>query len=172
MNLLLYIIIIAAIYSFIVFILLRLVTPYTGFGKLPKPKQIPHEIIVKISELETASSNSQEYLQKIYDFVTSRWHAGRFTTIFYAPLAFRTNLMKIWKSPGFAQCNTQNYIVFVMLTNSKFFKPEDIKLRTVFFNFFLHQYLKVKVGNEWINVDPAGASIRGKPLGAYISIFG
>jgi hypothetical protein len=42
----------------------------------------------------------------------------------------------------------------------------------VFVNFVIHQYLQVKVDNGWIDVDPAGTGIRGKPLGKHLSWFG
>ena len=143
-----------------------------GFGKFRLPRQIPQKMKDKVAELENTSANSKEYLEAVYGFVTSRWHAGRLTTIYYAPLAFRRNLEKIWDTPGYAHCNTQNYILFVLLAGSKFFQEEDIEPICVFFNFFIHQYLKVKVGDDVIPVDPAGASIRGKPLGEHIKWFG
>ena len=143
-----------------------------GFGGLEAPKDIPTEIKNKIVELENKSGSELEYLQVAYDFVTSRWHAGRLETIFYVPLAFRTNLSEILGQPGYGHCNTQNYFLYVLLVKSKYFKPEDIKLKTVFFNFFIHQYLQVRISGKFMDADPAGASIRGKQLGQRISFFG
>lgn len=164
--------VIASLYFFIVFIALRLITPFMGFGKLPILIPIPEEIKIKIKELESASATPEEYLVLAYGFVTSRWHAGRFDTIQRAPLAFRKDLTKIWSEPGYAHCNTQNYILFVLLVGSKFFNPEDVKGKCVFFNFFIHQYLQVQVAGRLISADPAGASIRHKPLGSHIKLFG
>ncbi len=159
-------------YFFLIFIVLRILVPFMGFSRLKLPKEIPNAIREKIEELETKSGNSYEYLREAYTYITSNWHAGRFTTVLYAHLAFRKNLEKINSTPGFAQCNTQNYLLFVLLAGSKYFKESDIRVRTVFFNMFIHQYLEVRVEGKTLSVDPAGASIRGMPLGKYISFFG
>ena len=63
-------------------------------------------------------------------------------------------------------------MAFVMLANSKFFKEDDIRFKYIFLNFVPHQYLQVKVGEKWIDFDPAGAGIRGKPLGTHQSFLG
>lgn len=172
MNILLIVAIVAVVYFFIVFVVLRFITPFMGFRKPLLPEDVPEEIKKKVLDLKTVSFNKREYLEAAYDFVTTYWHAGRMDTVKYAVLAFRSNLKKIWNSPGYAHCNTQNYMLFILLVESKFFKPEDVTFHCVFFNFFIHQYLKVKIGNEWIVVDPGGASIRGMPLGKRIAWFG
>ena len=172
MTALFWIILIIAAYFFLVFVVLRLIAPFMGFGGLTMPAELPKEIRDKITELESTSANQDSYLQAAYDFVAVRWHAGRITTVFFAPLAFRKNISVVWQSPGYAHCNTQNYLLFLLLAGSKFFKPRDIQLRTVFFNFFIHQYLQVKIGNRQIDADPAGTTIRGKPLGRHISWLG
>lgn len=172
MNVLIIFFTIAAAYFLAVFVLLRLVVPFMGFGGLVMPMQIPDNVRNKITDLENGSSSQEEYLKNAYDFVVRNWHAGRLDTIFYAPLAFRKNLGTLLAEPGYAHCNTQNYLLFVLLGGSKFFKAGDVKARYVFFNFFVHQYLLVKIGDKTIDVDPAGASIRGKQLGYHLSFFG
>lgn len=156
-----------------VFVLTRMITPFLGFGEFKLPEEIPQKIKEKITELESASATPEEYLKFSYDFITSRWHAGRLATLRFAPLAFRSDISKIWDEPGYAHCNTQNYLLFVLLAGSKFFKQTDIKTQYIFFNFFIHQYLRVNISSsKWLDVDPAGASIRGMPLGTHISWFG
>jgi hypothetical protein len=160
------------IYIFLVFIGIRLIVPFMGFGKFTLPEKTPQIILQKVQELDSSAHSQEEYLQGVYDFVTSRWHAGRLNTILYAPLAFRTNLETIWNQPGYAHCNTQNYLLFILLANSRYFEAGDIKPRCVFFNFFIHQYLQIRVNNSFIDADPAGASIRGAKLGTKIEFFG
>ena len=143
-----------------------------GFSRLQLPREIPLVVREKIDELESKSTNQLEYLTAAYNYVTATWRAGRLTTIFYAHLAFRKNLTALFSAPGFAQCNTQNYVLFVLLAGSKYFKPSDVQVKTVFFNMFIHQYLEVIVEGKILKVDPAGASIRGMPLGTYIKFFG
>lgn len=161
-----------ASYFILIFLVLRITVPYMGFGRLKLPNVLPLEIQNVIKELESVSSSKEEYLKNAYNFVVNKWHAGRLATIFYTKLAFRTDLKALLNEPGFAHCNTQNYLVFVLLSGSKFFKPEDVKVKTVFFNFFIHQYIRVNLDGKIIDVDPGGASIRGMPLGTHISFFG
>jgi hypothetical protein len=69
-----------------------------------------------------------------------------------------------------------------MLVNSKYFsakggsasggKARDVRVRHVFVNFFIHQYLQVNIAGRWIEVDPAGTGIRGKPMGSHLVWFG
>jgi hypothetical protein len=37
-----------------------------------------------------------------------------------------------------------------LLARSRYFTQEDIRLRHAFFNGVLHQYLQVRIGNDWI----------------------
>jgi len=68
---------------------------------------------------------------------------------------FDTDLKILWNRKGFAHCMVFNYALFVLLAGSKYFKAEDIKPVVIFYNFFIHQYLKVRVGDKWIYADPA-----------------
>lgn len=172
MNFIWIILLVLAGYSFIVYFVLRLIVPFFGYGGFKMPAEIPQEIKQKISELEGRSASQNEYLKAAYDFIIGRWNLSRGTTILYAARAFRSNILKIWNSPGYAHCTTQNYILFLLLAGSRYFKPEDIKTKVVVFNFFIHQYLKVKVRDTWVDTDPAGAGIRGEPLGRHIEWFG
>lgn len=172
MTILYVLVAIIAVYFSLVFVVLRLIVPFMGFGRFTMPQRIPQNIQDAIKELEATSQNPKEYLRAAYNLVVSKWHAARFATVLHVSSAFRTDLDTLWNSPGFAHCHTQNYILFVLLAGSKYFKELDVKPKVVFFNFFIHQYLQVKVENQIINVDPAGASIRGKPLGEHIKWFG
>lgn len=79
---------------------------------------------------------------------------------------------QVWNTPGYAHCNTQNYLLYLLLLASNLFSPVDIRIQTVFCNFFIHQYLQVRINGSWINVDPAGGTIRGLPIGRHISLWG
>ncbi len=159
-------------YFFLIFLVLRLTAPFMGFRAWGKPTHVPANITQVVQSLEQNHPTQKEYLLAAYTLVAERYWAGRMQTVWYAPLAFRTNLEEIWNAPGYAHCNTQNYLLFTLLTTSSLFRPEDIQMKTVFFNFFIHQHLRVKIGAEWISADPAGATIRKLPLGAHIQWFG
>ncbi len=176
MQILIWIIAIIAVYFFIVFVVLRLVVPFMGFKQNMPAVELPLEIKSKIAELENKSQNQLAFLQGIYDAVLSKtlhqWQHTRFKAAFYVPKLFVTNLADIWQTKGFIYCNAINFVGFAMLANSKHFTAKDIKVRHVFLNFVIHQYLQVKVGDTWIDFDPAGSGIRGLGLGHHASWFG
>ncbi len=173
MNELLYIAVaVALIYFFVVFVLLRLAVPFMGFKQYCPPTQLPQKIWDTINELEKQSVDQKSYLQAVYNYVSHRWEHSRFKAAYQLPKLFRKDLDRIWNVKGFVYCSTINFVVYVLLANSKFFTAEDVKVKHVFLNFVPHQYLQVKVGNEWIDVDPAGAGIRGFGIGHHASFFG
>ena len=167
---------IVLVYFFLVFVVLRLVVPFMGFRQNMPVEELPLEIKTKILELEKKSQNQLSFLQAVYSVVQgkalSQWQHTRFKAAFYLPKLFVNNLAKIWQTNGFVYCNAINFVGFSMLINSKFFTAKDIKARYVFLNFVVHQYLQVKVGDNWIDFDPAGSGIRNRPLGTHASFFG
>jgi len=172
MTALSWIILIIVAYFFLVFFVLRLLAPFMGFGGYRLPATIPQAVKDKITELENKSTDQLSYLQAAYDFVKSRWRATRGEVVYKFHLIFRDDIEKIWDAPGFAHCTTTNFVLNVLLANSKFFKADDIKVKHQFFNFTPHQYLVVKIGGKWTDADPAGAGIRGKGLGYHAKWFG
>ncbi len=176
MSVLIWVLAIIAVYFFLIFLLTRLVVPFMSFKGFEKPERVPEEIKGKISELENKSREPMSYLQAVYDLVLHKtlhqWKHSRFKAGIMFPRAFVKDLREIWQTNRFLYCTGINYLIYVMLINSRFFKHDDIKVRHVFVNFFIHQYLQVKVGDKWVGVDPAGTGIRGKPLGEHLSFFG
>ena len=163
-------------YFFIVFFVLRLVAPFFGFKNQMPQTDPPQEIKETISLLESSAGGQQAYLQAVYNLVLDKtlhqWHHSRFQAAFRLPRLFVKDLAEIWQTKDFLYCTAINYAAFILLANSKFFTPKDIKVRHVFLNFVLHQYLQVKVGEKWIDFDPSGSGIRGKSLGFHSSFFG
>jgi len=163
-------------YVLIVFMGFRLLVPFMGFKKPGLPVVIPKEIKNIITELEISSSSPDQYLRAVYNLVLNKtlhqWKHNRFQAVLRLPRLFVRDLHDIWRTEDFIYCTGINYVMFIMLSNSSFFKPEDIEFRHVFVNFVVHQYLKVKVGDNWVAVDPAGTGIRGKPLGSHLVFFG
>ena len=72
---------------------------------------------------------------------------------------------------GYMPCPQTNYLLRIFLVKSGWFKDEDIKRKHIFVNFVPHQYLKVKIGDRWIDVD-VGEKQRGLPLGRHLKYFG
>lgn len=172
MNIFLIILTVIAAYFFLIFVVLRLVAPFMGFSGYRPPNDIPQEVRDKILELESKSRDQMSYLQAVYNSVLGRWQHSRFKAAILLPKLFKSDLSKIWHTEGFVYCTTINFAVYVLLANSKYFKAGDVKVRHVFLNFVPHQYLQVRVGESWVDVDPAGAGIRGFGLGHHASWFG
>jgi hypothetical protein len=176
MNLLIYILIVAVIYFFLVFVLLRLVAPFYGFRQYAPPTDLPPKVREAILGLENKSHDQMSYLQAVYDFVTDKtinqWKHTRFKSATNFSRGFINDLEEIWESEGFVYCTAINFVAYTLIANSKFFKVEDVKVRHVFLNFITHQYLQVRVGGKWMDFDPAGSGIRGGGLGTHASIFG
>ncbi len=171
MNPLLIILIALIGYFFTVFIVLRLFVPFMGFTPKLHRETIPDEMKAKIREFEATATDARTYAELAYRFVQHHWEGGRFKTITRAALAFRTNLASIWNDHVYAHCNTINYVFYNLLTHSKFFKPEDIQVRHIFYNCFIHQHLLIKIDGAWVEADPATDYLN-LPLGKRAHWFG
>ncbi len=165
------ILVILASYTFIVFFLARLVIPFYGFQKYITPRDLPPDMRKTITELEHQSSDQKSFLEHAYVYMQDNWHSERLKTITALPLIFRTDIDEVWHSRGYAHCTTINFILYTLLVNSRFFTEEDIRIRHVFFNGVIHQYLEVQVGLTWIDADPSTKYLR-LPLGQHSRWFG
>lgn len=172
MSFVFWLVIIVVVYFFLVFVVLRLVAPFMGFRQYTPPADLPADVRGVITQLENKSSDANSYLEAVYGWVLGRWEHSRFKAAIFLSKLFKKDLQKIWQTKGFIYCTSINFIVYTLLANSKFFEPEDVKVKHVFLNFVPHQYLQVKVGDKFIDVDPAGAGIRGFGIGHHASFFG
>jgi hypothetical protein len=165
-----------AVYFFLIFVVSRFVVPFMEFGGFKPARRVPEEVQAAIADLELRAYDQRTYLEAVFELVMdknySQWNHTRFKATIHLPRAFVKDLSEIWQTKDFIYCTGINYLVAALLVNSKYFKPEDIRVRHVFVNMFIHQYLQVRVGNSWVDVDPAGTGIRGKPLGTHLSFFG
>jgi hypothetical protein len=155
-------------YFLIVWLGTRLVVPHLGFGREPLPSSIPAELDQRIHQMNLESADNLDFLNKSYEFVTQTYKGSRIKTI--------TNFWKAFQNPldlkqGFMSCNGQNYLLRLMLVRSGRFKEEDIQIRTVPLNLFIHQYLRIKVDEGWMDVDPWSAFL-GIPMGKKSAFFG
>ena len=152
MNIFFWVLLFVAVYFFLVFVVSRFVVPFMGFKQYLSPTDLPPEIKQAIAELENKSRDQMSYLRAVYDLVLDKtlhqWRHTRMKAAFRMPRAWVKDLSEIWQTRDFIYCTGINYLIFTMLTGSKYFKPADIKVRHVFVNFFIHQYLQVRVGNK------------------------
>lgn len=156
------------IYILLIWVVARLVIPNLGFSKEPIPESLPLDLQQKISEFNQTANDNGGFLQLAYTYVTSKYSGSRLKTITQFYRAFGNTFEK---SSGFLPCTGQNYILRTMLIKSGRFKDEDIQVKTVPLNFFIHQYLKVKVGDVYLDVDP-WSNFLGVPIGRKSFIMG
>lgn len=159
-----------SLYIFIVFFLLRWVVPFFGYEPFVELTTIPVDMLKFINLMESKSNSQGEYLKLVYDALSLKWQGERLKTITESPKAWRTDIDEIWNSHGFAHCHTIDYIFFILLVKSKYFKPDDVRVQFVMLNFFIHQYLEVRVEGKWIDVD-VWASNLGVPFGKHAELF-
>lgn len=168
--------VILATYLVLIFVALRFIAPLFRAKDFVLPKIMPEEIKATILDLESASKDQLTYLEAAYALVMEKnkyqWQHTRFQAALKLPRLFVKDASEIWSTKKFIYCTAINYILFVLLAGSKFFKREDVRIKHVFLNFVIHQYLQVKVSGKWLDVDPAGAGVRGKPLGQHQAWFG
>ena len=163
--------VIAGAYFFLILFVSRIFIPFLGCHKPALPPDIPPVMDRKIQEMEQRVSGPDAYAEAAYEFVQSRWHSARLRTIIDLPLAFRTDLAEIWNSPGYAHCNTINYVYYVLLARSRFFRPEDIRFRYKLFNFMIHQYVQIRTRDQWLDADPSLVFLHLR-LGRHSGFFG
>lgn len=140
----------------------RLFVPYLGFKRVPIPRVLPEDIRQVIERLDKDSSNNEMYLRKAYDYVTTHYYGSRVKTVTHFWYAFKNPLTS---KDGFMYCMQQNYLLRTLLIGSGRFTEDDIKIFVRPFNFFIHQYLRVKLNPKWVNVDPWVRSV-GIPFGS------
>lgn len=164
---------ILVLYLLTVFVGIRLVVPFMGFGyrfRLPS-EVLPSDMKQVIGKLEAQASNQKEYLELVYEYIRSNFSGGRFKTVRHPFLAFNTALDTLWVQREFSHCHSINFIFCVMLVESKYFLETDIKIQHTFYNLFIHQYVKVKVGETWIDADPS-VTYRNLRLGEHAKLIG
>jgi hypothetical protein len=165
------------IYFLLVFVGFRLVVPFMGFKQYSPPiGNLPQEIKQAVSDLEIKSHDQMSYLEAAYGLIMQKnfqqWKHSRFYAAVRPYRAFITDISELWNTNEFIYCTSMNFLLYTLLANSKFFKSSDVKLFYSFANMIIHQYMKIKVGDKWIDADPAGTGIKNKPLGTHLAGFG
>jgi hypothetical protein len=154
------------VYVFVIFYLTRLFIPHMGFVREPLPERIPKSMMSEIKLLKKkvnadklrgdgAVKARKKYLRLVYDRLSGQYHGGHLATITKLERCFY-DIEKIWAARGFMPCNVHNYLLRIFLIKSKLFREDEIRIRytTIWFN--IHQYSKVRIGKEWIDVDVWG----------------
>ncbi|MEK7155354.1 MAG: hypothetical protein AAB734_00585 [Patescibacteria group bacterium] len=155
-------------YFLLIWIALRLLVPNLGFRKEPLGAVVPESLMDTISKIDGESVDKHDFLRRCYEHVTKKYYGSRVKTVTHFWTAFKN---PVNQSPGFMPCTNQNYLLRLMLVKSGRFQESDIKVKVIPLNLFVHQYLRVRVGGEWIDVDPWSSFI-GVPLGKKSAFIG
>jgi hypothetical protein len=155
-------------YVIFVWVIGRMAIPHLGFVTEAIPATIPPSMQEIIDGLNGSSKDSREFVRKSYEYVTNRYTGSRVKTITRFWRAFGDVYEK---DPGFLPCTGQNFFLRTLLVRSGRFQENDIKVRTVPLNFFIHQYLLVRVDGVWTPIDP-WASFLNVPFGRKLAFFG
>ena len=140
------------------------------FTKEPIPKKIPKDMQKVIDKLKRCKSK-EECLKKAYKIASSKYSKTRFMVYVVFWRNFWKDINKIWHHNGYIQCHVMNYVLRIMLVKSGWFSDKDIELkRTLVWYISPHQYLRVRVGRKFINVDAHVAAF-GVPFGEYAHGF-
>ncbi len=127
--------------------------PIDLFSKTPLPSVLPDKMQEVILELKK-SHDQKECLEKVYALLTAKYHGERLKTYTKLFQLFRKDIFWLWSRNGYLHCTNINYVAKILLVDSGFFQNSDIRLKWTFvWHISPHQYLQVKVGNQWINID-------------------
>ncbi len=153
------------VYPFLAFIVSPFIIP--NLRKIQYQNVSPElQKTVNNSILETDSK--EIVVKKIFYLVVN--HLGSEKKLqFKSPgKLFSKDVNKVWKAGGVQSCNVQNMILANLLVASGHFGPEDIELKTTNIFINIHKYLKVKIGDEYINLDSWGYHYM-VPFGQYVN---
>lgn len=148
-------------YLVFVWVVARLTVPHLGFGEDRVPDTLPEDWNARVVELSEAAADDADFLKRAYEFVVRKYSGSRLQTITRFWRAFEDPFQQ---PPGFMHCTGQNFILRTLLIKSGRFAETDVQVKVVPLNFFIHQYLLVRVDGKWIDVDP-WSSFLGVPLG-------
>jgi len=165
-----WIVLIVIIYFVAIFGVSRLFIPHLGLKLEKIPDDIPADMSEEIEKLKSESGSAAEFLEKSWELIGGRYRSERFNTLFKFRYLFK-DLKEIWNMRGYIPCTQSSFLLRIFLVKSGFFKEAEVALRHTFVNFCIHQYLRVKINDQWMDVD-VGEKQRGMKLGKHLKWFG
>jgi len=125
------------------------------FWKRKIPDKLPPGVQKIVDKLKKTKSKEQ-CLKQAYESVSKKYRGRKWLTFTKFWDLFRCSVKSIWGRKGFLHCTNLNYILRVLLIKSGKFKESDIKPKITFVGISIHQYLRVKINNKYVDVDPWG----------------
>lgn len=144
--------------------------PLDLFSKTALPSTGPDDMRQIVNELRK-TSGQEDCLKMAYAIMTGKYRGYRVKTYINLFEIFKKDLGYFWSRKGFLHCTNMNFVMRFLLVNSGFFEEGDLKLRwTLIWYISPHQYLQVKIGKKWIDVD-IWANAYGIDLGSHAKGF-
>ncbi|NQU97978.1 hypothetical protein HQ533_00785 [Candidatus Woesearchaeota archaeon] len=146
------IIILIALYIFIISFLSRIFIPNLHFWRSPIPDRIPMSMQEEINRIKKKSKTKHDFLKNTFAFLTSKYKGEKVKTYSKLYLLWKP-LDYIWRKKGFLHCCRQNHLMRIFLIKSGMFTEEDIRLKHITLCINIHQYIEVRTEKGWIPVD-------------------
>lgn len=143
------------------------IIPYYSYFNIKSDFVIPEFLSRDIQKINRTSGSDLEYLKNIYNFLTKKYYGDRVGSVLAINKSFKNT---VERESGLLPCNIFNELFSSILIDSGRFDKQDINRVVVPLNFFIHQYLKVKINKEWVNIDPT-YSKRGVVFGERAFLF-
>jgi hypothetical protein len=116
-------------------------------------KDIPQDMWEKI-KTNNKSETKLDYLKYSYYEVGNRYTSEpRYYLREPYSKFWVTDVKEIWEGTADRPSTVQNYMLKLLLVKSGKFSEEDIVGINMYYGITPHQYLKVKINGEWIDVD-------------------
>ena len=126
------------------------------FKKGRIPAKLPKEMEDEVKKLKKTKSKL-ECLREAFNFVSKRLVRKKHQAILKYPRLFVTNVYNLWeftKKDKILHCCQMNYLLRILLIKSGKFKEREIGLvNCIHVCFMYHQYMKIKINHDWVNVD-------------------
>jgi hypothetical protein len=134
------------------------------------PDDLPQDVEDIIEGLKR-SRTKEGCAKKAYDILSERYRGYRAYTYLRLFDLFHSDVGYLWSRKGFLHCNNLNYLLRILLIRSGMFSESDIVLKwTRIWVFSPHQYLRVRIGRRWTDIDLWGKAY-GIPFGAHAQGF-
>jgi hypothetical protein len=163
-------IIIILIYIFLVFILSHFVVPHLTWWNEKVPEQIPATMTAEINRLKALAQDKQEFFELCFNYLGSKYYSDRVDTFYKYSFLFK-NTEEIWGITGYVPCTQSNWVMKIFIVSSGYFKNEEVWMRHIFFNFFLHQYGEVYLDGRWVAFEVGEKQKQNISIGRHMKFF-
>ncbi len=130
--------------------------PLDLLSKTEIKESLPSSMEEVVLELKKSNTKA-ECLKKAYDILITKYRGHRLKTYTKFFRLFIHDIELLWNESGFMHCTNINYVLRTLLIKSGHFTEDDIRIKwTTVWYMSPHQYLRIKTGDKYVNVDVWG----------------